>query len=371
MKFDDADLRSMLHTRADRADARGLRSAVVDAARATPQLHPLIRHSSPVRSASPMRIAAGIATVAVVTGAIALAVRLRLSANGTPSAAVSTATATPIAPPTQSPTAIKVTAPPYVAGSCPVTPVTTLLGGVQPEFVAGGIGWLWGPLPWQAKVGQKVSFEKTSPDQPYLDARVIIAERLPIAASDKPLSVRYPRGTGPGFVFGVGLPAPGCWLLTAVGPTVRSSVVVQAAPATPNPPADQNVPMERSRLGLVSPCPTSPLDSSPVLTWLDGMNRWQDPDPAAWVAGMKRKLVFSGVFADSAPFELVAAARVGIVGPADSQQSAFVAEAPAFTTPAPGSESKAMELILPSAGCWAITYLDPLQTSTIVVEIGP
>jgi hypothetical protein len=272
--------------------------------------------------------------------------------------------------PTQFPPDISVTASPYVAGSCPVTPVTTLLGGVQPEFVAGEIGWTWGPLPWQAKVGQKVGFEKTSADQPYLDARVIIAERLPITASDKPLSVRYPRGGGPGFIFGVGLPQPGCWLLTAVGPTVRSSVVVQAAVAPSNPPADQNVPMDQSPLGLVSPCPTSPMDSAPVRTWLDGQNRWQDPDATAWLAGMKRKLVFSGVFADAAPFELVAAARVGIVGPADSQQSAFVAEAPAFTTPAPGSQSKAMVLTLPTAGCWAITYLDPLQTSTIVVAIG-
>jgi hypothetical protein len=317
-----------------------------------------------------MRIAAGIATVAVVTGAIALAIGLRLPANGTPGGTVSAAAATPTAPPTRFPFDISVSAPPYVAGSCPVTPVTTLLGGVQPEVVAGEIGWLWGPLPWQAKVGQKVGLEKTSPDQPYLDARVIIAERLPITPSDKPVSVRYPRGGGPGFIFGVGLPEPGCWLLTAVGPTVRSSVVVQAAFAPSIPPTDQNVPIVHSPLGLVSPCPTSLMGSSPVRTWLDGQDRWQDPDPTAWLAGMKRKLVFSGVFADAAPFELVAAARVGIVGPADSQESAFVSEAPAFTTPAPGSQSKAMDLILPTAGCWAITYIDPLQTSTIVVEIG-
>jgi hypothetical protein len=370
MTFDDADLRSMLLARADRADALGLRRGAVEAARATPQLRPLLRRSSPVRSAWRMRVAAGIATVALVIGAIALAIGLRPPANGTQGAAVSTASATPAALPTPPAVDVKVTAPPYVAGSCPVTPVSVLAGGVTPEVVSGGIGWVWGPLPWQAKVGQKVGLEKTSPDQPYLDARVIIAERLPITPSDKQLSVRYPRGGGPGFIFGVGLPEPGCWLLTAVGPTVRSSVVVQAAFAPSIPPTDQNVPIVHSSLGLVSPCPTSPMGSSPARTWLDGQNRWQDPDPTAWLAAMKRKLVFSGVFADAAPFELVAAARVGIVGPADSQESAFVTEAPAFTTPVPGSQSKAMELILPTAGCWAITYLDPLQTSTIVVEIG-
>jgi hypothetical protein len=369
MTFDDADLRSMLLARADRAEARGLRRGAVEAARGTPQLRPLLRRSSPARSAWPMRVAAGIATVAVLTGAIALAIGLRLPANGTQGAAVSTASATPAALPTPSATDVKVTPPPYVAGSCPVTPVSVLAGGVTPEVVSGGIGWIWGPLPWQAKVGQKVVFAETVPDAARL-ASVIIAERLPIGPSVTPLSVRYPRGTGPGFVFGVGLPEPGCWLLAAVGPFIRSSVVVEVAAAPLNPPTDQNVPIVHSPLGLVSPCPTSPMGSSPVRTWLDGQNRWQDPDPTAWLAGMKRKLVFSGVFADAAPFELVAAARVGIVGPADSQESAFVSEAPAFTTPAPGSQSKAMELILPTAGCWAITYLDPLQTSTIVLEIG-
>jgi hypothetical protein len=86
---------------------------------------------------------------------------------------------------------------------------------------------------------------------------------------------------------------------------------------------------------------------------------------------MKRKLVVSGVVSPSAPYELVVATRVGTVGPnPDLAQSAFVADPPVFTAPAPGSESKAMELILPTAGCWAITYLDPATTSTIVVAIA-
>ncbi|HEY8818670.1 MAG TPA: hypothetical protein VIM25_07615 [Candidatus Limnocylindrales bacterium] len=104
-------------------------------------------------------------------------------------------------------------------------------------------------------------------------------------------------------------------------------------------------------------------------TWLDGDNRWEDPDPTDWVAGKERKLVVSGLVSPSAPYELVVATRVGIVGSLDGQRSAFVADPPVFTAPVPGSGSKAMGLILPAAGCWAIAYVDSARTSTIVAEI--
>lgn len=374
MTVDDGDIRSLLLSRADRADAHGLRMAAVEAARATPQLRPLVRLSSLTRRAWPVRAAAAIVALVAVTGAIALVIGVRLSdRDGTGAAVVGASpTVTPRPVPTPSPTDMQVTAPPYVSGSCPVTPITDLAGGLVPEVVTGGIRWRWGPLPWEADVGQKVVFAETSPDQ-VLDASAIIAERLPIETSEAPVSIRYPRGGGPGFVFGVGLPEPGCWLLTAIGPTIRSSVVVQAAPAPANPPSaeSQNVPTERASLVPLAQCPTSPLVSgAAVRTWLDGDNRWQDPDPSDWVAGVKRKLVVSGVVSSMAPYELVVAARVGIVGPAESQRSAFVADRPVFTAPTPGSGSKAMELILPTAGCWAITYVDPTATSTIVVEIA-
>lgn len=373
MTVDDEEIRALLLTRADRADAQGLRISVVDSARSTPQLLPVLRRSSPARRAWPVRVAFWIAVLAMITGTVALVAGLRLpDRGGTGSAVVGTSPTDLPGPVTSSSSDdVPMTAPPHVLGSCPVTPITDLAGGIQPEVISAEIRWQWGPLPWQAGVGQKVVFDQTSPSQPYLDARVIIAERLPIGSPGTRVSVRYPRGSGPGFVFGVGLPEPGCWLLTAVGPTVRSSVVIEARPA-PNPlPAMQNVPTERASLGLLAPCPMSPLVSGvPVRTWSAGDDQWQDPDPTAWVAGMKRRLVVSGVVSPSAPDELVVAARVGIVGPADSQASAFVAEPPVFTAPAPGSGSKAVELVLPMGGCWAITYLDPARTSTIVVEIG-
>lgn len=376
MTVDDGDIRSLLLSRADRADAHGLRMAAVEAARTTPQPRPLIRLSSPAHRAWPFRVAAAIAALAVITGAIALVIGLRPWDRGGTGAAVIGASPTLIPSPvtTAPPNDVPVTAPPYVAGSCPVTPITDLVGGVVPEVVTGGIRWQWGPDPWVAELGQKVALQKTAPEQDSYYASEIMAERLPIGTSQTPSSVRYPIGGGPGFIFGVGLPGPGCWLLTAVGPTLRSSVVVEAAPAPAKPPtaSSQNVPTERASLEPPAQCPTSPLVSgAAVRTWLDGQNRWQDPDSTGWVAGMKRKLVVSGAVSSIAPYELVVATRVGTVGPnPDLAQSAFVADPPVFTAPVPGSGSKAMELTLPTAGCWSITYVDPGRTSTIVVAIA-
>ncbi len=370
MTVDDRDIRSLLLARADRADAQGLRLAAIEAARITPQPRPLVRLSSPTRQTRPLQFAAGIAALAVLTAVVALIIGLR--PTGEPSSST-TVGASPTSTTTVSATDVAATAPPYVSGSCPVTPITNLAGGVAPEVVAGGIRWhLDGTGPWAAEDGHKVGLFATSPDQ-VADASAILAERLPIGTIQTPLSVRYPRGGGPGFIFGVGLPEPGCWVLTAVGPGIGSSVVVEVGPAPANPLSaeSQNVPTDRSPLVPLVECPTSSqLSGARVRTWLDGDNRWEDPDPADWTAGMKRKLVVSGAVGSAAPYELVVATRVGMVGTGDSQRSAFVADKPVFAAPAPGSGSKAMELILPSAGCWAITYVDPARTSTIVVEIG-
>ncbi len=375
MTLDDDDIRSLLFARADRSEVDHIRAAVVEAARMTPQLRPLTRARSTPRRAWRLRIGAAIAAFAVLTATIALATGLRLpDRRDTGAGAVGTSqTVQPSSAITAPPSDVPVSAPPYVAGSCPVTPITDLAGGVAPEVVAGGIRWhLDGTGPWAAGVGHKVVLIAPSPDQ-TVDASSILVERLPIGTIPTLLSARYPRGGGPGYVFGVGLPEPGCWILTAVGPALRSSVVVEAAPAPAEPlSADsQNVPTERAPLLPLAQCPTSPLLSGArVRTWLDGDNRWEDPDPTDWVAGKERKLVVSGLISPSAPYELVVATRVGIVGPLDSQRSAFVAELPVFTAPVPGSGSKAMGLILPAAGCWAITYVDPGRTSTIVVEMG-
>lgn len=370
MTVDDEDIRSMLLTRSDRADARGLLPAAIEAARQTPQLRSLVRLSSPTRRTRPLQLAAGITALAALTAAISLI--LGLAPIGQPSGGTAGG-ASPASTPTPSATDMPVTAPPYVQGSCPVTPITDLAGGVAPEVVTGGIRWhLDGTSPWAAGVGHKVVLIAPTPDQ-VVDASSILVERLPIGTIPAPLSARYPRGGGPGYVFGVGLPEPGCWILTAIGPALRSSVVVEVAQAPAEPPSaeSQNVPTERASLVPPARCPTSPLLSGArVRIWLDGDNRWEDPDPTDWVAGKERKLVVSGLVSLAAPYELVLATRVGIVGPPGSQRSAYVPDQPVFTAPVPGSGSKAMGLILPDAGCWAITFLDPARTSTIVVEMG-
>jgi hypothetical protein len=370
MTVDDWDIRSLLLARADRADAKGLLLTVIEAARQTPQLRRLVRLPSVTRQARPLQFAAGIAALAVLTAAIALIIGLRSSDEPSSGTAVG---ASPTSTATASATDVPVTAPPYVPGSCPVTPITNLAGGVAPEVVTSGIRWhLDGTGPWAAEVGHKVGLFATSPNH-AVDASSILAERLPIGTIQTPLSARYPRGGGPGFIFGIGLPEAGCWLLTAVGPSIGSSVVVEVGPPPANPPSadTQNVPTEQSALVPLAECPTSPqVLEARVRTWLDGDNRWEDPDPADWVTGMNRKLVVSGAVGSLAPYELVVATRVGIVGTGDSQRSAFVADKAVFSAPAPGSGSKAMDLILPTAGCWAITYLDPAATSTIVVEIA-
>ena len=265
------------------------------------------------------------------------------------------------------PSDVPVTPPPYVSGSCPTTPFSYLRRGTLPIVRTSGIDWNWGGLPWSALVGQKVVLPET------LQGTVIAAERLPIGPSSSTMSVRYPEANGPGFVFGVGLPAPGCWLLTEVG-SASTSVVVNVGPAPKDPPSPQqeNVPIRTATQQTTGACPTSPTDpTADVRTWLDGVNRWADPmNTLPWRADERRKLVVSGAVGEVAPYELITAERIGALS-GYAVPPAFVPDAPVFATPAPGSGSKAFEVTLPTAGCWAFTYIDPIQTSTIVVAIEP
>ena len=312
----------------------------------------------------------GLAALVVLTSGAALIFGLRPTSEPSGRPILGTS---PTEKASASATDVLVTAAPYLSGSCPVTPITDLAGGVEPEVVAGGIRWvLDGAGPWAAEDGHKVGLFATSPDG-VVDASAVLAERLPIGADPTPLSVRYPRGGGPGFIFGVGLPEPGCWALTAVGTGIASTVVVEVGPAPTNPQSanSQNVPTEQSALVPLTECPTSPQVPGVLLrTWLDGDSRWQDADAADWTAGIKRKIAVSGAAGSPAPYEVVVATLVGTVGAGDSQRSAFVADKPVFTAPVSGAGSKEIELTLPSAGCWAITYLDSAVTSTIVVEIA-
>jgi hypothetical protein len=369
MTIDDLDIREMLVSRAARANPTGLGSGVVSRVPETPQLTPIRRRVSDTPTRRPWLIAA-VAAVIAFTVPIAVALLPRapqtglgsLPTEGSPSARVSPSVEVPELPDA---TDVLLTPPPYADGSCPVTPITALAGGYAPVVTVSGIDWRWGGQPWLAKVGQKVVLSWTA------QASVIGAERIPIGGPTGRLSTRYPEGGGPGFVFGVGLPERGCWLLTAIG-TFSSSVVVSAgpAPANPRPASEQGVPTKTVAQTSLPSCPASPLDpAANFQTWLDGPNRWTDPRTSPpWVAGDKRKLVVSGDIGARAAYQVVVATQVGTVWAGREQAPAFVTNEPVFA-PLFGSESKAFDLTLPTAGCWALTYIDPVQTSTIVVDL--
>ncbi len=79
----------------------------------------------------------------------------------------------------------------------------------------------------------------------------------------------------------------------------------------------------------------------------------------------------TGVVSADAAVNRVVAAPVGSVGPRLSQQAMLVSDLPFVGPGGSGSGSKAFDVVVPTAGCWALTYLTPTATSTIVVSVGP
>ncbi len=368
MTIKDDQLRDLLASRADRARPERLEALIVSAL------------AGPAPRSSPLRFGSGGLLVLVIAALVV--VSLLATSIGSlsglfgvapvpgPSSAPSPAVSlTPTPTSSPAPTDVALTPPPYVRGTCPVTPYTALAGGSVPVVVMSEVRWVWGPEPWQAGVGQKVVLSAGVPNG-YVDVSEISAERLPIGEPATPLSVRFPQGGGPGFVFGVGLPEPGCWLLTAVGATVSSSVVVKVGPQPADAPSprSQNVPTTTAQLVPLDRCPTSPVDESRGFrAHVDGHQLWDDPDSAPWVAGKERKLIVSG----STDSVIAVAARVGMVQvPGSDQAPAFVTEQPVFTTPPPGSGSLGLKFTIPTAGCWSFTYIQGDRTSTIVAEVG-
>ncbi|MGH2468334.1 MAG: hypothetical protein ACRDGL_11510 [Candidatus Limnocylindrales bacterium] len=400
MTVSDEELRAMLQARAARADARGLRETTLKAARSEPQVHPLrgirtslahgrINPSGAPSILRPRRSGPALLTAAVVVVAIVLvalasgALGPGLSGHGGgvgAAEATSTATRSPFAG-LPSPTNVLLTPPPYAPGTCPVTPTTDRFGGTAPEVVVSGVVWRGVSEGWLAGRFQKLGVFQlavSDGDRTALRATTFIAAtQLPLAdePGGAPLSLRYAPIGNPA-VYGVTLPAAGCWLLTLIGPDVASSIVVQAGPEPSAPPpagSDQQIPTETLPLERPTTCPSSPstpdLGGGPPERAIDSIDpggvTWYT-HPAVWLIGQPDKLVLHGRIGAPAPFERIVATPMGTV----SRPPAFVTRRSIIVTPVPGSGDISAGITLPEAGCWAFTYVDPTVTSTVVVPVA-
>jgi hypothetical protein len=239
------------------------------------------------------------------------------------------------------------------------------------EVITGDVRWHLGDSgPWQVNVGRKVGLFPTSSSQ-VVDAEVVLAERLNRGGAAA-ASIRYPRGDGPGFIFGIGLPTPGCWVLSAIGPALASSVVVEAIAGPPDatPSVVQNVPAGPAvdQIDLAS-CPATPW-RSPSMEAAGGEGlAWQDFDSGSWTAGSTRRLGLRGDHLEASQ-ALVIATPVGTLAEAATNRAAYVTARPVLfdTVGQAGGVLVPVKILTP--GCWAIIYLDSATTSTIVVVIG-
>ena len=189
--------------------------------------------------------------------------------------------------------------PPHVGGTCPVTPISRLAGGVAPEVDASGLRWRWGGVPWVAGTPEKVVWLADTGDGPTVSVFATELD-LPILVNGHPISA-VPATAGAVYAVatdtstnGIVLDHPGCWLLTAVWSLGASSVVVAVAP-----PTGQPVPLPSS-IGPVitpfNPCPATPPSTLPApqgeSVFVDGPFRWLLGSSENWqIGGAGDKLV--------------------------------------------------------------------------------
>jgi hypothetical protein len=323
------------------------------------------------RRTTPLVAIGSLGLVGVVIAAV-IGVSLLAPHSATGSPAPIGASALPSAPPADAPASN----PPHVGGTCPLTPITRLAGGVAPEVDVSGLRWRWGGVPWVAGMPEKVVWLADSGDEPPAGVSIYATQLdLPTLVGGHPVSTGgttdrsvYAIATDTGWVDLLQLPRPGFWLLTAIWSPGASSVVVAAAPspgrASPAP----------STIGpVVTPldvCPATPRSTLPApqgsSVYVDGPFRWLlgssenfriggegdklvlDSD-LGWGAGDKRVIAFP----------LARAAGVGRL-----PGSAVVGDTP----PIDGG-TMGVGITLPSRDCWAFIYLDAGATSTIVDDL--
>ncbi len=360
------DVRAMLSGRTALVDPSGLRPAIVSAARMTPQVG---RGSHRLRG----RVSPG-NLVAAVVGLVALAVLLDptqlplaggLGSGIAPSGVLS---GMPFNPPR-----VVAVAPPPPMVVCPVTPMTVVAGEAAPVAVASGVRWDWGGDNWQVGLSERVTVRLQATGMAPRAAE-ILAEHLWLGSGAPATTAGFSHRDALARALAVAgdataeidLPAPGCWLLSLIGPSVRSSVVVYAAadPASSPEPASRQIPAVRDSLGALTTCPLSPAQGSGTgQAWADGDIAWQDPTPGPWLAGVTHRLRIDGIDGDQSPERVVA---MQIDAPATPES---ITNVPVIASLVRAGSSEVALLTLPSRGCWAIAYVAPTITSTIVIEV--
>lgn len=275
---------------------------------------------------------------------------------------------------------------PHVNGTCPVTPITRVAGGQAPEVDVSGLRWRSGFIPWVAGVPEKVvwladqgieSEAGVSVFASWLDLPIFIAGQ-PDAPARIATGSLYALAVDTGWVDGLVLPQPGCWLLTATWSGGASSIVVAAGRpsgfASPAVPSTTPV----GTRPLAAACPATPVSpAGPPSGWPgpaidDGGFHWLLPPSPRWrFGGSGDKLVIDSdagwVLKD---MRLVAIPLVHATAVGWLKAGTIAGEVPGGF----GGGTLGLGLTLPNRGCWVFVYLDPAGTSTIVDDltmVGP
>jgi hypothetical protein len=271
--------------------------------------------------------------------------------------------------------------PPHVGGTCPLTPITRLVGGSAPEVDVSGLRWRWGGVSWVAGAPEKVVWLADNPSgpEPRISAYAIQLN-LPILVDGRPVSFAGAAGSAIYAIAtdtGVGelqLPSAGCWLITAVWSQGASSVVVAAAPpvaaASPAPstPGPIVPSTQLATCPATSQSPLPPPQGWPGPGYVDGPFRWLLPPSQTWQIGAEGdKLVLdSGLGWGAGDMRVMAFPLAQAAGIGRLRGTAVTGDTPPISGGTMG-----VGITLPARDCWAFVYLDAGATSTIVHDLRP
>ncbi len=270
---------------------------------------------------------------------------------------------------------------PHVTGTCPVTPITRVAGGQAPEIDVSGLRWRSGFIPWVAGLPEKVvwlsdqgieSEAGVSVFASWLDRPILVGGQ-PGTPGRVASGSLYALAVDAGWVGGLVLPQPGCWLLTATWSGGASSIVVAAGPSSGL--ATSAVPVTTS-VGTkpLGHCPATPVaPAGPPSGWSgpavdDGGFHWLLPPSSRWrFGGGGEKVVI-----DSDTGWVLEDMRL-IAIPLSRPTAVGWLKAGSLTGEVPGGFSGGtlgLGFTLPNRGCWAFVYVDPAGTSTIVDDLA-